>query len=125
MEAYDRGLDPSWRDTVLRFTRERMNEHRHPEAVANALRQVPRSAPFEEMSELEFVDVPALVVASHDDADPGHPYAVAAAYAERLPASQLVSEEQGASPLAWQGGRLSRAIATFCESAAVRSRSGE
>jgi 3-oxoadipate enol-lactonase len=125
MEAYDRGLDPSWRDTVLRFTRDRMNEHHHPEAVANALRQVPRSAPFEEMSELEFVDVPALVVASHDDADPGHPYAVAAAYAERLPASQLVSEEQGASPLAWQGGRLSRAIATFCESAAVRSRSGE
>src|SRR3954467_8121216 len=33
MEAYDRGLDPSWRDTVLRFTRERMNEPRHPEAV--------------------------------------------------------------------------------------------
>jgi pimeloyl-ACP methyl ester carboxylesterase len=125
MEAYDRELDPAWRETVLRFTRERISEHRHPEAVASALRQVPRSAPFEEMSELEFVDVPALVVASHDDADPGHPYAVAAAYAERLPTSQLVSEERGASPLAWQGGRLSRAIATFCESAAVQSRSGE
>ena len=36
-------------------------------------------------SELEFLDVPALVVASHDDADPGHPYAVAEAWAERLP----------------------------------------
>jgi 3-oxoadipate enol-lactonase len=125
MEAYDRGLDPAWRETVLRFTRERLSEHRHPQAVAGALRQVPRSAPFEDLSELEFVDVPALVVASHDDADPGHPYAVAAAYAERLPESRLVSEEEGASPLAWQGGRLSRAIADFCGSNPVRSRSGE
>ena len=48
-----------------------------------ALREVPRSRPFESLEELERLDVPALVVASHDDADPGHPYAVAAAYAER------------------------------------------
>ena len=124
MEAFDRDLDPAWRDTVLRFTRERMNEHRHPEAVAQALREVPRSAPFEAMSELEFVDVPTLVVASHDVADPGHPYAVAAAYAESLPSARLVSEPEGASPLAWQGGRLSRAIAEFCASDPVRSRQG-
>jgi pimeloyl-ACP methyl ester carboxylesterase len=124
MEAFDRNLDPGWRDTVLRFTRERMNEHRHPEAVARALREVPRSAPFEAMSELEFVDVPTLVVASHDVADPGHPYAVAAAYAESLPSARLVSEPDGASPLAWQGGRLSRAIAEFCASTPVRSRQG-
>jgi pimeloyl-ACP methyl ester carboxylesterase len=122
MEVYDRGLDPVWRDTVLRFTRERMNEHRHPGAVARALREVPRSAPFEAMSELEFVDAPAMVVASHDAADPGHPYAVAAAYAESLPGARLVSEEEGASPLAWQGGRLSRVIAEFCASGPVRSR---
>ena len=122
MRAYDHGLDPAWRETVLRFTRERMNEHRHPEAVARALREVPRSVPFEAMSELEFLDVPSLVVASRDEADPGHPYAVAAAYAESLPAARLVSEEEGASPLAWQGGRLSREIAGFCESAAVRAR---
>jgi len=124
MEAFDRNLDPAWRDTVLRFTRERMNEHRDPEAVACALREVPRSAPFEAKSELEFVDVPALVVASHDVADPGHPYAVAAAYAESLPNARLVSEPEGTSPLAWQGGRLSRAIAEFCASDPVRSRQG-
>ena len=52
--------------------------------------------------------MPALVVASHDDADPGHPYAAAAAYAEALPRARLISEEEGESPLAWQGGRLSR-----------------
>jgi pimeloyl-ACP methyl ester carboxylesterase len=122
MEAYDRGLDPAWRETVLRFTRQRLLEHRHPEALARALREVPRSAPFEAMSELEFIDVPALVVASNDVADPGHPHSVGAAYAERLPSATLVSEEEGASPLAWQGGRLSRRIADFCAQPDVRQR---
>jgi pimeloyl-ACP methyl ester carboxylesterase len=124
MEAYDHGLDPAWRKTVLRFTRQRLSEHLHPEAVARALREVPRSNPFDAMSELEFIDVPSLVVASRDEADPGHPHAVAAAYAESLPAARLVTEDEGASPLAWQGGRLSREIARFGESAAVRLRLG-
>ena len=99
-----------------------MNQHQHPEALAQALREVPRSAPFEAMSDLELLDVPALVVASHDVADPGHPYAVAAAYAEALPNARLVSEEESASPLAWQGGRLGRTIDEFARSDAVRSR---
>jgi len=124
MEAYDHGLDPAWRETVLRFTRERISSHRHPEAVARALREVPRSRPFEAMSELEFVTVPSLVVASRDESDPGHPYAVAEAYAESLPDARLVAEEEGSSPLAWQGGRLAREIAGFCDSEAVRSHSG-
>ena len=124
MEAYDHDLDPAWRDTVLRFTRERIGSHRHLKAVARALREVPRSRPFEAMAELEFVDVPSLVVASRDESDPGHPYAVAKAYAGSLPDARLVTEDEGASPLAWQGGRLSREIAAFCDSAAVRSRSG-
>jgi pimeloyl-ACP methyl ester carboxylesterase len=124
IEAFDRGLDPEWREVVLRFTRERMNEHLHPAAVAQALREVPRSAPFDAMSDLELLDVPALVVASHDLADPGHPYAVAAAYAEAMPDARFVSEEEGASPLAWQGGRLARAIGEFARSEAVRSRLG-
>jgi len=106
-------VDPRWRDSVLRFTRERMLRHRHLDAIAEALRQVPRSQPFEGLGELESVEVPALVVASHDEADPGHPYAIAAEYAARLPRAQLVSEAVGESPLAWQGGKLSRAIAAF------------
>lgn len=106
--------DPAWRDSVLRFTRERMLAHRHIEAVVDALRQVPRSAPFAEMSQLESLDVPTLVVASHDAADPGHPRHVAEAYAERLPRAGLVGEAEGESPLAWQGGKLSREIAAFC-----------
>jgi pimeloyl-ACP methyl ester carboxylesterase len=122
LAAFDRGLDPAWRDTVLRFTRQRMLQHRHLEAVARALREVPRSAPFESLSELEFCDVPTLVIASNDVADPGHPYAVAAAYAERLPDSRLVSEAEGEAPLAWRGGEVSREIASFCAEPAVASR---
>ncbi len=116
------GIDPAWRDTVLRFTRARMLLHRHPEALVDALRQVPRSRPFESMSSLEGIDLPALVVASHDDADPGHPYEVAADYAERLPHASLIEEGEGESPIAWQGGRLSREIATFCAKSEVVKR---
>jgi pimeloyl-ACP methyl ester carboxylesterase len=122
VEAYDRDLEPAWRETLLRITRDRLALHRHPEAVAQALREVPPSRPFEELSELEFCELPALIVASRDDADPGHPYAVAEQWAQRLPRSSLVSEEPGASPLAWQGGRLSREIAAFCERPEVAGR---
>jgi pimeloyl-ACP methyl ester carboxylesterase len=110
----EQGVDSAWRDAVLRFTRERMLQHRHQEALVEALRQVPRSRPFEAMAELESLQVPALVVASHDAADPGHPRHVAEAYAERLPLARLAGEAEGESPLAWQGGRLSREIAAFC-----------
>lgn len=109
----EQGSDPRWRDSVLRFTRERLLAQRHPEALAEALREVPRSRPFESMEELGSLRVPTLVVASNDEADPGHPYAAAAAYGEALPNARLVSEEPGDSPLAWQGGRLSRALAAF------------
>jgi pimeloyl-ACP methyl ester carboxylesterase len=122
MDAYDRGLDPAWRETVLRFTRQRLLEHRHPRAVARALREVPRSTPFEAISELEFCQVPTLVVASRDAADPGHPHAVAAAYADRLPQGRLISEDEEESPLAWQGGRLAREIISFSAGPAVAER---
>jgi 3-oxoadipate enol-lactonase len=126
MAAYEADLrvDPGWRETLLRINRERMERHGHPEAVAQALREVPRSLPFDGLEELETLDVPALVVASHDEADPNHPYAIAEAWAERLPAGRLISEEPGKSPLAWQGGRLSRAIADFLEEPRVRERLG-
>lgn len=107
-------IAPAWRDSVLRFTRERMERHRHLDAVVAALHDVPRSRPFESLAELEGLAVPTLVVASHDAADPGHPYAVAREYAERIPRASLISEPEGQSPLAWQGGRLSREIEAFC-----------
>jgi pimeloyl-ACP methyl ester carboxylesterase len=127
MEVYSESLEaaPDWREAALRITRERMALHEHPDAVARALREVPRSLPFEGLAELETLEVPALVVASYDEADPGHPYAIAEAWAERLPAGRLVSEEPGKSPLAWQGGRLARVIAEFLDEPPVRGRLGD
>ena len=105
--------DPRWKEPVLRFTRERVLLQRHPAALAESLREVPRSRPFDSLADLESLRVPALVVASSDEADPGHPYAAAVAYAEALPQGRLLSEGEGESPLAWQGGRLSRHIDAF------------
>jgi 3-oxoadipate enol-lactonase len=103
----------AWRDSVARISAERMELHRDPGELARALRETPASRPFGSLEDLAGLDLPALVVASHDDADPGHPYAVAAAYAAVLPRARLISEDEGRSPLAWQGGRLSREIALF------------
>jgi pimeloyl-ACP methyl ester carboxylesterase len=123
LEVYEeQGLDPDWRDTLIRIARERLGHHRHLDALADAMRAVPRSLPFEGMTELEGLDVPSLVVASHDEPDPGHPYAVAEAYAEAIPDARLISEDEGKSPLAWQGGLLSREIASFCDEDRVRER---
>jgi pimeloyl-ACP methyl ester carboxylesterase len=113
LEAWDPEVDERWRETAVTVARQRLERHRHLDAVADALRVVPRSIAFEGMEELEAVETPTLVVASRDEADPGHPYAIGEAYVERLPHARLMSEEPGASPLAWQGARLSKAIAEF------------
>ena len=115
IEALDSGVDERWRDTALTVARQRLERHRHVDAVADALRVVPRSIAFEGLEELEAVEAPTLVVASRDEADPGHPYAIGEEYAQRLPNGRLVSEDPGASPLAWQGARLSKSIAEFLE----------
>jgi pimeloyl-ACP methyl ester carboxylesterase len=113
MAAYQPRVDPRWRETALLVTRQRLARHRHPDAVADALRVVPRSRPFESLDDLRSLEVPVLVIGSRDEADPGHPLAVAQAYARTLPRAELLVEEEGKSPLAWQGGQLSHAIADF------------
>lgn len=123
MAVYDDGSQrPEWRDVVLRLARQRLSLHQRPEALAQALRDVPRSLPFEGAGSLERLEVPTLVVASHDEADPGHPYATAEEWTRRIPGARMVSEDEGESPLAWQGGKLSREIAAFCEAKAVAER---
>lgn len=120
--AYSRGLNPDWSETLIRIARARLSRHHDLAALAKALREVPRSVPFDGLAELEGLDVPALIIASHDVADPGHPYAVAEAYAEALPDARLISENEGESPLAWQGGRLSREIESFASEDGVCER---
>jgi pimeloyl-ACP methyl ester carboxylesterase len=87
--------------------------HEHPDAVADALHRVPRSAPFRDLHALEEIECPAVVIGSRDEADPGHRLEIAQLYADALPAARLVVEDEGASPLAWQGGRVSKLIAAL------------
>jgi pimeloyl-ACP methyl ester carboxylesterase len=100
-----------WRETVKTVLRQRISRHRHPDAVADALRAVPRSQPFGSLSDLSALDVPAVVVADRDEADPEHPLEVGEAYAAAIPGARLVVEDPGKSPIAWQGGQLSKVIA--------------
>ena len=104
-------IPQAWGETIGRALRQRMAAHEHLDAVADALRAVPRSAPFEDLDALEQIECPVLVIASRDEADPGHPLRIAQRYAELLPRARLAVEDEGRSPLAWQGGRVSKLIA--------------
>jgi pimeloyl-ACP methyl ester carboxylesterase len=115
----DPGVPKAWRDTVLTVVRQRLAAHEHPEAVADALHVVPRSRPFGTLHDLAAIDAPTVIVADRDDADPGHPLSVGEDYARVIPAARLVVEEPGRSPIAWQGGQLSRVIAEVAAGAEV------
>jgi pimeloyl-ACP methyl ester carboxylesterase len=111
------GIPQRWREIAREATRQRMERHRHPEAVAQALREVPRSTAWKGLSRLRELDLPVLIVGSRDEADKMHPLAVAQEYLSRLPNAELVVEDKGESPLAWQGARLSGVIREFLERA--------
>jgi len=114
VDAYDFSEVPAqWRDTVEKVVRQRLAGHEHPGAVADALEVVPRSRPFEDLRELESIKAPTVVVASRDEADPGHPLAVGEHYAQEISGAKLIVEDEGPptqSPIAWQGGQLSKVL---------------
>jgi pimeloyl-ACP methyl ester carboxylesterase len=122
--AYDlEAVAPALRDTVATVLRQRIGAHEHPEAVADALEAVPRSRPFESLSDLEGIGAPTLIVASRDEVDPGHPLAVGQEWAGAIPGARIISEEPAdppRSPIAWQGGQLSRLIAEVAQAASMR-----
>jgi pimeloyl-ACP methyl ester carboxylesterase len=118
LDAYDLDAVPErFRDTVAKVLRQRLSAHDHPLAVADALQAVPRSRPFERWEELRSIGVPTVVIASRDEADPTHPLAVGERYAAAIPSAKLLVEEPGNSPIVWQGGQLSKALAELSESA--------
>ena len=125
LAAYDFSTVPgAWRGTAETVVRQRLSAHDHPEAVADALEVVPRSRPFERIEELAAIQAPTLVIASRDEADPGHPLAMGELYAQAIPGARLIVEDPGQSPLAWQGGQLSKALlelATHSDLAQERS----
>jgi 3-oxoadipate enol-lactonase len=114
LDAYDLSAVPdAWRATLRTGMRQRLSAHEHPAAVADALRAVPRSRPFERFADLGSIEAPVTVIASRDDLDPGHPLAVAQRYAAAIPAARLVVEDAPPpirSPIAWQGGQLSKVL---------------
>jgi pimeloyl-ACP methyl ester carboxylesterase len=119
MAAYDfQAVPDAWRATVETVVRQRLSAHEHPEAVADALEVVPRSRPFERVEDLAAIAAPTLVVASRDEADPGHPLAVGERYARTIDGAELIVEDAGPparSPIAWQGGQLSKALLRLAE----------
>jgi pimeloyl-ACP methyl ester carboxylesterase len=118
VEAYgDPGVPEAWRETTMKVIRQRLAAHEHLDAVADALANVPRSRPFSALEDLAAIAVPTVVVADRDEADPGHPLAVGEAYAETIPGARLVVEEEGKSPIAWQGSQLSQVIADVSDEA--------
>jgi len=120
VEAYrvEEQVPEAWVDTVRTVLRQRMAQHADLGAVADALQEVPRSQPFESLEQLRAIAIPTVVVADRDEADPGHPLAVGEAYAAAIQGARLIVEEPGRSPLAWQGGQLSRVIAGLAAEAA-------
>ena len=106
--AYERvrATPAAWRETVLKVIRQRLALHEHPDAVADALRVVPRSWPFASLAELRSISVPTAVVASADEPDPEHPQAVGEAYAAAIAGARLVLDEPD--------GRLSHGRAASC-----------
>jgi 3-oxoadipate enol-lactonase len=117
IDAYDfSNVPPAWRETVETVLRQRLSAHEHPEAVADALEVLARSRPFADFAELGAIAAPTVVVASRDEVDPGHPLALAERYAQAIPGATLTVEDRGGdglairSPIAWQGGQLSKVL---------------
>jgi pimeloyl-ACP methyl ester carboxylesterase len=108
-------LPERWRKVAREATRQRMERHGDLRAVAQALREVPSSIAWKGLGALADLDVPVLVIGSQDDSDWLHPLGVAEEYCRKLPNGELVVEDKGESPLAWQGARLSHVIADFFE----------
>jgi pimeloyl-ACP methyl ester carboxylesterase len=109
----DPPVEPRFRKLVREAIRQRLERHKNPAAVADAIRVVVRSKAFDGVVALERVSAPTLVVASSDELDPEHPYEVAQLYQQHIEGAELVSEEPGSSPLAWRGAGLSRTIDDF------------
>jgi pimeloyl-ACP methyl ester carboxylesterase len=124
VHAYDFStVPPAWRETVERVVRQRLSLHAHPRAVADAMEVVSRSRPFANNASLAAIAVPTVVIASRDEVDPGHPLALAERYARAIPGATLTVEEGGVgghpirSPIAWQGGQLSKVLVELLERA--------
>ena len=102
----DAGADADFR----RFTARRMRVHTDLLALADVIEQLLLSVPITCLDELVALTMPALVVASRDEFDWRHPYALACAYTAAIPESRFACEAPGRAPLAWNGRALAPLI---------------
>ena len=120
VEAYGTPNVPEkWHETINRVLHQRLSPTSTRRRSRTRISAVPRSRPFEDWADLAAIEAPTVVVASRDEVDPEHPFAVGERYAEAIPGARLVSEDEGASPLAWQGAQVSKVIAEVADSAAA------
>jgi pimeloyl-ACP methyl ester carboxylesterase len=117
VEAYGTSgiASPRLAETVHTVIRQRMALHHDLDALSDALAALPRSMPFAEVGDLASIQIPTVIIGSSDDADPEHPFVVAQAYCDAIPGARLLTEQAGASPLAWQGSQVSKIIAELAE----------
>ena len=112
----------AWRDDGRDGAAPAPRRARAPRAVADALEAVPRSRPFASVAELaRDRRRRRVVVASRDEADPGHPLAVGERYAAAIPGAQLVVEDASARRARRSPGRAgsSRACCSSSPSGAT------
>ncbi len=113
LDAYGtpHALAPEFSETINTLMKQRLSQHDHLDALADALEALPRSRPFASFEQLAEISVPAAVVVSGDAADPEHPEELGRAYAAAIPNTRLITDVPGKSPIAWQGSQLSQIIA--------------
>ena len=91
--------------------------------MADALEATPRSQPFERLAELTAISAPALVVASRDESDPGHPLHVGARYAQTIPHARLaVIPRAGHMPMWENAEAFNRVVTAFLRALATAPR---
>ena len=113
--AYDLArLRAGWRETVERVIRQRMARARAPAGGRRRARGRAALAPVRRRgASLGGDRGPDARRRQPRRRRSRAPARVARRYAEAIPGARLVVEDEGASPIAWQGGQLSRLLLDF------------
>ena len=96
-----------WLETIDRVLHQRLVRPRAPRRAGRRAAGRPALAPVRGLgATCSAIDAPTVIVASRDEVDPEHPYAIGERYAEAIPNARLVSEERGrlAARLAGRAG---------------------
>ena len=100
-----------WHPVIERVVRQRMGEHADLAAVADAIEQRPALPPLRGLARPRSADHAGHRRRLPRRGRPRAPLAVGERYADAIPGAVVRTEDAGQSPLAWQGGQLSRIIA--------------